>query len=453
MQSTTAHSVNADGDDWVPAVSHETPSDFASSHPSRHARPPFDAAMTSPSDGTYSPRRYQQTWFGVVSDVLQPSSPARSSLSPLPLTTAVNSLYLPYNTGLASPGSDDSDTASSPPDSLPSSSPPPQLATDELGWPATTALYSLLDTSAAPPRTVSAQSPSAQSVVRKRVKADDSERAARAERKRRRHRAIDLSRRKRESAAVQQLYQLVQGTSGRADDSAAATTGDSQRADKVSILEQAVAQLSELQQLVAQLQHDNNVQHDQLHAARFQLQQSQNALTQLDDETRSQSIYSSAFLSGSLSLFLVSVSSGLVLDANSCLFRATGWQRNHVIGRLLTVPYDILMRRVEPSPSERLQRQQQRLLVENERRQMAPARLVQQYKSGRQAIVDVCSGAREQAHSVWRMYVRNGRLCELPGTCWAGEYSDVVEDEGGLPRRRAKHILIAVSFSEVVVVD
>jgi len=289
------------------------------------------------------------------------------------------------------------------------------------------------------------------------VKADDEERVARAERKRRRHRAIDLARRQRETTAVQRINQLLTTPSTNRhttnDDTAIASSDE--RRDKVTILEQAVQQLAGLQQLVAQLTHQNNSQHDQLHAVRFQMRQTQNALTHIDDETRSHSIYSSAFLSSTLSLFLVSVGTGLVLDANARLFQSTGWQRHHVIGRLLTAPFDSLIHR-NSSHSERERRQCQRLLVENEQKQMVPSRSVQQYESGRQAIVDVSSGAREQVHSVWRLYIRDGRLCELPGTCWGGEVEEVEEEGGGgevRRYRRPKHIIFAFSFSEAVMVD
>jgi len=306
-----------------------------------------------------------------------------------------------------------------------------------------------------PPPPPSTVPPSAPPTSRKRGKADDGERAARAERKRHRHRAIDLARRQRETSAVQRLNQLIATVDRRSTDAAADDfTNSDERRDKVSVLEQAVQQLAGLQQLVAQLTHQNNSQHDQLHAVRFQLRQTQNTLTTLDDETRSHSIYSSAFLSSTLSLFLVSVSTGLVLDANARLFQSTGWQRHHVIGRLLTAPYKILLHRTA-SDSERQQNQQKRLLIEDAQKHMVPARNVQQYESARQAVVDVSTGVREQVHSAWRLYVRDGRLCEAPGTCWGGESEEVEEGEGDEMRRyrRPKHIIFAFSFSEVLMVD
>ena len=411
------------------------------------AATPFDSFLpetyswSTASNDTPSPTAYadvEQTWFTIDADVLGLSSLARSSLSP-PLTSTVSSLYLPLS-AVTPPLPDESDSTDS--STIPSNSPPPQLPADEseaaptvLAFPAPRA-----------PSLPLSVAPYLLSVSRKRGRANAEERAARVEHKRRRHRAIDLARRQRETTAVQQLSQLTATADRRAV--------DDERRDKVGVLEQAVQQLADLQQLVAHLTHANNAQQDQLNAARFQLQQRQSALAHVDDMTRAHSVYSSAFLSSSLSLCLVSVSSGLVLDANARLFHTTGWQRHHVIGRMLTVPYEHLITRTV-CPSERQQRQQQRLLVEDRHGQMVPSPQVQQYETGRQAIVDVASGARAQVYSVWRLHVRSGRLYELPGSCWAGELEDVEEGEGEQLRRyrRPQHIIFAFSFSEAIMID
>ena len=187
---------------------------------------------------------------------------------------------------------------------------------------------------------------------------------------------------------------------------------------------------------------------------RFQLQQTQGALTHLDDETRSQSLHSSAFLSCPLSLLLVSVDTGTVVDANARLFQSVGWERYHVIGPLLTAPYKHL---IDPSSTTRIERQQfkqRRLLVENKEKQMVPSRPAQQYKSGQEAIVDVACGRRQQQWSVWRLYLRSGELCDIAGTCWAGELEDAgLEDDKRQQHRRPKPIMFALSVSEAVVID
>ena len=436
-----------------------------------------DACISARSHGASS---YQPTWFNFDADMSDVPAP-------LPLTAVVNSLYLPDETTLvASPPSDETESPYSPTST--SSSPPPLLAAADEYEAAATVRHvfpSPAATSTSPPTTTAAPLPlpsagllSAPAVSRKRVLADESERAARAERKRRRHRAIDLARRQRETGAIARLNQLLSassadkrvssGGSGSGSGSGSGTSGTSGtsggsedsgselRKDKVTVLEAAVQQLAELQQLVAQLTYDNNAQHDQLHAVRFQLQQTQNALTHLDDETRSHSVYSSAFLSTSLSLFLVSVSTGLVLDANARLLQSTGWQRHHVIGRLLTSPYKRLLDRNRLTDAEKRERQKQRVLIENKHKQMVPAPHVQQYPSGRQAVVDVSSGRRDSASAIWRLYLRSGELCELPGTCWSGEWEEVDEEGDGEERRqyrRPKHVIFALSFSEAMVMD
>ena len=449
------------------------------------------AALPTPLyDAVAVQRADEPTWFSL--DAGSIDSPFhRSSLSPLPLTLTgvINSLYLPQTPVVKSPPSDETESPYSPTST--SSSPPPLLAAADEYEAAATVRHvfpSPAATSTSPPTTTAAPLPlpsagllSAPAVSRKRVLADESERAARAERKRRRHRAIDLARRQRETGAIARLNQLLSassadkrvssGGSGSGSGSGSGTSGTSGtsggsedsgselRKDKVTVLEAAVQQLAELQQLVAQLTYDNNAQHDQLHAVRFQLQQTQNALTHLDDETRSHSVYSSAFLSTSLSLFLVSVSTGLVLDANARLLQSTGWQRHHVIGRLLTVPYKHLLHRSAMSLAERKevlkQRQHMRPLVENEHKQMVPSPNVQQYESSRSDLVDVVTGRREHAYSIWRLFARNGALLELPGSCWAGEWEEVDEEDGGERRqyRRPKHVIFGFSFSEAITID
>ena len=404
-----------------------------------------DAAMYSHPYASHGPRAYEQTWFSVEPDLFHSHGAGHHMMSPVPLTSSVNSLYLPLSASLASHRSDESDSTTSS-----SSSPPPLPPLEDESQPPSRALYSF------PPLPPATSAPPLALVTsRKRVKVDDHERAARAERKRHRHRAIDLARRQRETTAIQRLNQLI--TLPPPTDTTTTSTNanaSDDKKDKVTILEHAVQQLAELQQLVTQLTYNNNTQHDQLNAARFQLHQTQNALTHLDDETRSHSIYSSAFLSSSLSLFLVSVGTGLVLDANARLFQSTGWQRHHVIGRLLTAPYQSMIYR-NSTLHERMQRAKQRLLVENEHKQMVPAENVHQYESSRRALVELLTGQKEQIYAVWRMYIRNGKLCELPGTCWAGEEEDVEEVVGGQLKRcrRPKHITFAFAFSDAIMLD
>ena len=321
--------------------------------------------------------------------------------------------------------------------SLSASFPPPPSAAESLPEPLT------------PPSTVSLHALGASS---KRRIVDEHDRAARAERKRRRHLAIDLSRRQREATAIQRLKQILPRADGRLSDD---SRHSEERKDKVSVLEQAAQQLGELRQRVAQLTHSNNAQHDQLNAVRFQLQQTQSAVTRMDEEARSHSLYSSAFLSNSQCLLLVSVGTGVALDVNARLLQAAGWERQHVLGRLLTVPYKHLMNPGVSTSSERHYFRQHRVLVESkETKQMVPAQPARQYKSGQEAIADVASGRRKQHWAVFRLYVRSGELCDIPGTCWAGESEEVEDqDAAGLQYRRPKHIIFALSFREAVVMD
>ena len=182
----------------------------------------------------------------------------------------------------------------------------------------------------------------------------------RAELKRMKHREIDAQRRQRESTVVSRLHQLNAWKVEKAGEEAGESSdeGDEfdEKKDKVSILEQSATKLAELQDLVRLLSRQCHTQEVNIEKLTLHLRevtakvvdteddaavQSSSALALLPRSTaefisasdRSHALYRSCIMSASMSLFLVSVDTGRVLEANDVVYSSTGWKPEHVIDR------------------------------------------------------------------------------------------------------------------------
>ena len=209
----------------------------------------------------------------------------------------------------------------------------------------------------------------------------------RAALKRQKHREIDTQRRHREQAAIGKLHSLVyqplgketrSGGNGRKrargewldgssnggdeveqnDDEDDSDNEDedndsAKSKDKVTILEHSARRLEQMQSIILQLtaacttqQNNNRTLLAQVHS-----NPSSHALSlfhqpvaqQLDANLGQQSLYASMFLSASASMFVIRCDTGVVMDVNDRLLEESGWLRHHIVGRLMTAPYDALV--------------------------------------------------------------------------------------------------------------
>ena len=300
----------------------------------------------------------------------------------------------------------------------------------------------------------------------------------RIKRRRQSHQKLDAVRRHREAVAISRLEQLTAsrtGThslpqsqshadrhfakSGTAEEKQLESSIESDKKGKrhrITVLENAVEQLEELQHLVhhltatcTQQSHDNATLRLQLHSTGWQpcpiaATQATHALSLLSASTVRRvvaefgavSLYSALFVSPSVGLLLVDCGSGVVLDVNERLLSGGRCTREDIIGRLVAPTYHVIATlgdwESHPAgvPTSRLQVRGQ------------PAQVCSQYGATKDSVLALYRGQFDQIHVVWRAQLGDGLVYELPLTSFVAS-KDVVE--GG---SRPRTVLVALSLSE-----
>ena len=362
--------------------------------------------------------------------------------------------------------------------------------------------------------TTSLTSPSGPSEPKKRNRIPGLTAQQRAALKRQKHREIDTQRRHREQAAIGKLHSLVYqplgkekkgtidgaGSGGRkrargewldaagngvdqqdnndddsdADEEEGGEEGDSSKTakDKVTILEHSARRLEQMQSIIHQLtaacttqQNNNRLLLTQLHTNNQQLQQqsppspSSHPLAlfhppvaqQLDANLGNQSLYASLFLSASAPMFIIRCDTGCVVDLNTRMSEDSGWQRHHVVGRMMTAPYDAFVCETKVDMDRIMCAAGQRVLVEGSDGQLVPATKQNQYERSRYLIQQLYQGYVNQIDAVWRAQMRNGKVYEVMCKSYISGYRDVLNEEGRSVRRPNTVVFVCDTLNAVCV--
>ena len=173
----------------------------------------------------------------------------------------------------------------------------------------------------------------------------------------------------------------------------------------------------------------------------------------------SQSLYSVFFLSASLPMLTVRCDTGQVLDVNTATLALSGWQFQHLLGRRITSPYEIVMESDVLDDTLSLEREaalyavnEERVLVEGEGGKMVGARLHQQYESSVRVERALYAGEISVGQAVWRLQLRNGRLHEFTTTQWCGGWWDVADGMGGV-RHQPGWMIYVIGPESVICVE
>ena len=324
--------------------------------------------------------------------------------------------------------------------------------------------------------------------------------AERAAIKKLKHREIDAQRRQRESAAIARLQQLMSSKSGgttvEVEVASSASgerdeegEGEEERKDKVSVLEDSARRMQQLQELVDRLSdtcsnqaadiqkltlHLHDVGSSGRRGGRLlddgELDAAVPPLSNCDDWSdsvvsllpastarslmhadRQHALYTSTFLSASICLFVVSVSTGAILEANSLLYESTGWRPPHIINRVLTVPWDVLMSSQPAHPGRHREVDSQRVLVDSPDGdgRLVPARAQPQYGRSKEQMQALYSGRTSNISAVWRTQLKNGGIYEVRSSTWVGSRERVPDGRGGFTQRPL-HVVMATSLDEAI---
>ena len=337
----------------------------------------------------------------------------------------------------------------------------------------------------------------------------------RAALKRQKHREIDTQRRHREQAAISKLHKLVRNPVGgeAAEKSAGAASGrkrargewldeagnavgnDGEQAegdeeekredeededdesarskDKVTILEHSARRLEQMQSVIHQLTAACTAQQQSNRHLLSQLQQSNGydaelprlksstghslalfhppVAQQLDANLGQQSLYASLFLSASAPMFVIRCDTGYVVDVNRRMLDESGWTRDHLVGRLMTAPYDALVSDSTHDVERIMRNAGSRVLVASSDGRWVPASKQAQYESSKRKSQQLYAGQVNQIDAVWRQQMSNGKVYEVNCRSWISGFRDVVNAEGRLVRRPNTAVFVCDTLNAVCV--
>ena len=431
-----------------------------------------------------------------------PESAASDSLTSLHLP-AFNPPSWPAATSPPSPTASTSSASSASTNSTNSTnSPTPLPASTAPTLPATLAVSPhLLRKLHRPPRDAStANSDAGTATSRQRKRVAGLTQQQRAELKRQKHREIDANRIQREKAAVRRLTQLTDAQQQQQtrddkieDDEEEAEEGggggSSRSRDKVTVLEDSARKIDELQRLVSRLTDACNAQQANNRTLVLQLQMavrqppalpsstlssssstsslpssassaSSHPLSllppavsqQLDAHIGSASLRSSWFVSSSVAIAVIRCSTGCVLDVNDRLLHESGWQRSHIIGRMMCPPYDYIVEPTAYSEKSFQDLSTQRILVDGPDGRLVPARTQRQYERSKILIQELYRGQKQSIFCVFRYQMKDGHVYEVKSAVWTTSWAEE-QCADGVVRRRPESTFMVCSYADAVRVE
>ena len=442
---------------------------------------------------------------------LSPTDYPLSSFSPLPRLIPRSSTSVPHTDELLSPYSPLLPGSILPPSEQPSAavsphscSPSPELLASLTFDP-----NDILSQVVTPPL---AHSPAARSdpTARKRERITGLTQQQRATRKKEQHKLIDAQRRQREHVVVVKMQQLMDCNSNkrpkrqRSDTNSTASTAshsDSElssdereeeyeeptrrtvdKSDRVSVLERAAEHMERMQAALQQMAAACTEQQQQFRAFIERQQQLCSAATtctcnsangracsccpphplsslhplltqRLHTQANTGALDSCTYISASVAMMVVSLTTGSILDVNSRFLSSGGWERHHLVDRNMLAPYATQAAGGPADTSAKVGFLNDRFLVDGPDGRMVPAPLYEQYERSKQVLKQLVMGEREMVTAVWRTSLKDGKLCELESTAWAGGHVEVEDKATGRRVKRPAYLVFVTGIDSRVCTD
>ena len=325
----------------------------------------------------------------------------------------------------------------------------------------------------------------------------------RLQRRRAQHRHVDTRRRQKENDAIAKLKQLIEqqqqlgAVTAEADEAPAAETAEDEesesgkrKAGRLSVLEASVAMIEQLTAINQRMEAAGNAREEQvslmsshLHSVVASIaQQATHAETSVADSgarlpdsvpvtphlsslhdsaavlpaatnpsptalavlpplvsasiahsDRSRTLRSESVTFSTLcALVVASPVTGVIVDVNERLLAASGWRRDELVNTCFEENNAVLP--LTP-------------LSANRQPSKTGSRLLQQYPASMEWIGQMARGERRKADTLWRAYMRDGRVFEFESTLWA-EW-----DEPLTKMRPPDRMVMVFSLDDAVVVD
>ena len=272
-----------------------------------------------------------------------------------------------------------------------------------------------------------------------------------------RHREIDGARRQREKEVVQRLERLTTNSDGnddkRADDnddSAAGKRSRRNKREKVDVLEESAELIEQLKSVVKRMEDAadaKDAQISKLRSQQFVIERARGEFDQVGLITNRpgavqpigysslplallpsstidalatidgrQTLMASSLLASGPCLMLVQQGTGAVLEVNERFSSLSGYASSALLFTVLRPPLAGMHVRVCPLM----------LKYSKARGSLTDHTYIAQYKSSRQAIIDLCAGKERRVDLLWRMYMADGRLYEVQYTAFVSRQGVMV---------------------------
>ena len=299
--------------------------------------------------------------------------------------------------------------------------------------------------------------------------------------KRLKQRRADLHRRKRETAALSEMKQLIaaakQVTNSHTGNNTAGEETETQH--RVQILESSAARMRELQLLVNLLSQTCDAQQQEIHALSEQVERSDiksedwsrgsapsfsvfeqvtglnmssgaapskrmrllasTMSSTLNATLGHQSLQQARFSPVVFAAVLTDCATGLVLDVNEGMI-VQGWQRNQLVGHTAMEGYDAVM---DARGWQMGENADQRVLVPSTvDGHLKPAGRSVQYERSKRLLRELYAGKIGVCVALWRGELADGRIHEVEASTWIDGWEGAVDASGRVSRRPLRAVSV-----------
>ena len=165
------------------------------------------------------------------------------------------------------------------------------------------------------------------------------------------------------------------------------------------------------------------------------------------DLVDSSGLTSSLLLSVRVSIALHDATTARVLDCNAYMLQTTGWERHHVIGRIMQRTYDEYMDDRVWQANEPMRRLAgDHVLVNGPNGTMVRAVLQEQYPASLEKKRALYRGEMERVRALWRNQMRDGVVYETSAMSYVADWKDVDDGQGGVVRRPNRVVCVCSMF-------
>ena len=296
--------------------------------------------------------------------------------------------------------------------------------------------------------------------------------------KRLKQRRADLHRRKRETAALSEMKELIAAAKHITNSLDDAAIVEAETQQRVQILESSAARMRELQLLVNLLSQTCDAQQREIHALSNRVERGNchdwwqgsapsssvfpqvTGLNKPSDAAPSkrmrllastisstlnatlghQSLQQARFSPVVLAAMLTECATGTVLDVNEGMI-VQGWKRDQLVGRTVMESYEAVM---DEKGWQLGENAEQRLLVPSKANdgQLVPANRPAQYERSKRLMRELFAGKIGVCVAQWRAHLSDGVLHEVETSTWIDGWESVVDATGHVSRRPLRAVSV-----------